>query len=142
MAFVSKDGLKSILFSHVAEIKFERRHPLEDSKTRRMFCTGAYPNFHTNKFLQTHAAKFALNYRLPKGTIPYPPIPYYDPNAKNLVISWDLMMQDYRCITAYRCNVIRVFPVDTDEKIKEFWKYFNKYIYGMSSQQKMDFHRK
>lgn len=142
MPFVGREGLKNILFSNVAEIKFTRRHPREDTKTRRMLCCGAYPNFHTNKFLNTLSSQYALNFRLPKGSIPYPPRPYYNPDAKNLVISWDLFMQDYRCINIRNCNVIRVFPVNTDEEIKEFWKYFNKHLFGMSPQQKTDFFKK
>lgn len=142
MAFIGREGLKALLFSHVVELKFMRRHPRQDTNTRRMLCTGAYPNFHNNKFLNSASSKYALNYRLPKGQIPYPPKPYYNPDAKNLVICWDILMQDYRCINIRNCNVIRVFPVSTDEDIKKFWEYFNKHLYGMSSEQKMDFHKK
>jgi hypothetical protein len=142
MPFISKDGLKTLLFSHVVELKFQRRHKKGDELTRRMFCTGSYPNFHNQKFLATVSAQSALNFRYPKGPIPYHPKPYFNPDQKNLVISFDIFMQDYRCITVNRCNVIRAFPVDSDENIKKFWQYFNKYIIPMSAQQKTDFMKK
>lgn len=142
MAFISKDNLKTLLFSHIVELKFQRRHPKGNELTRRMFCVGSYPNFHTNKFLGTVAAQTTLNYSYPKGPPPFHPKPYYNPDEKNLVITFDLFMGDYRCITVNRCNVIRAFPVNNDENIKKFWQYFNKYILPMSSQQKQDFMKK
>lgn len=142
MAFVSRDALKRLLLQHVVELKFQRRHPKPDTKTCRMLCTGAYPNFHTNKFLASVAAQAALNYRYPKGTPPYPPVPYFSPDQKNLVITWDVFMQDYRCISIYRCNVIRAFPVDTRKNTDSFWKYFKQYLSTMSAQEKMDFRLK
>lgn len=140
MAFISRDNLKTLLFSHVVELKFQRRHQKGDELTRRMFCVGAYPNFHNNKFLSTMGAQTTLHYHYPKGPPPYHP--HFNPDQKNLVISWDLFLQDYRCITVNRCNVIRGFPVDTDENIQKFWKYFNKYILPMTPEAKLDFMKK
>lgn len=140
--FISRDGLKRLLLDRVVELKFQRRHPTEASATRRMFCIGAYPNFHTNEFLSTIGAQSALRFRYPKGSPPYPPKPPFNPDAKNLVITWDIMMQDYRMITVNRCNVIKAWPVGNEKEREEFWKFFNEVVAPMSVQEKMDFHKK
>lgn len=142
MAFISRDGLKGLLFNRVVELKFQRRHPTQDSKTRRMFCIGAYPNIHTNEFLATIGAQSAFRFRYPKGSPPFPPQPYYNPDRKNLVITWDIMMQNYRCITVNRCNIIKTWPVRNQEEIDAFWGFFNEVVAPMSVQEKIEFHKK
>jgi hypothetical protein len=142
MPFISRDGLKKLLQTHCVEIKYQRRHSLQDSKTCRLFCVGCYPYFHTNKFLATIGAQSALGFEYPKGAVPYPPKPPYNPDAKNLVITFSIFDGNYRSISIYRANVIRAFPVDTKENIKNFWDYFNRKIAKMSIQEKTDFKKK
>lgn len=139
MPFVSRENLKRLLLTNVVEVKYQRRHPLKNTNTCRLFCVGAYPSFHTNKFLASMGAQSALGYEYPKGAIPYPPRPPYNPDEKNLVITWSIFDHSYKSITVNRCNVIRAFPVDTKENIKNFWDYFNKHIVNMSVQEKADF---
>lgn len=139
MGYISREGLKRILFNNVVEVKTELRHPKPHSNTRRFFCVGAYPNFHNNPFLATASARLTLRYRYPKGFPPYNPVPYYNPDQKNLVITWDIFRQNYRSIQVYRCNLIRVWPIDTHDNILKFWEYFTKSIAPMTSQQKEDF---
>jgi len=142
MAFISKDGLKKLLFTHCVEVKYQRRHPKLKNKTCRLFCVGAYPNFHNNAFLATIGAQSALNYDFPKGSPPYPPKPFYNPDQKNLVVTFSIFDGNYRSISVNRCNVIRAFPVDSKDNINKFWKYFNKHISPMSIQEKIDFKNK
>lgn len=142
MAFVSVSGLKQLLFRNCIELKFERRCPKGNLTTRRMFCVGAYPNFHNNPFLASAAAQTTLRYRYPKGFPPYPPQPFYNTDAKNIVITWDIFMQDYRAISMDQCNVIRGFPIDTDEKINDFWEYFIENLQNMTPQAKEIFMKK
>lgn len=141
MPFISREGLKKLLLTHCVEIKYQRRHPLVDSATCRLFCVGAYPNFQDNLFLKTSGAKIAF-YREPKGSPPYPPKPQYNPDEKNIVITYSIFDMDYRSITINRANVIRAFPVDNKENIKKFWEYFNTKIVNMSVQEKTDFKKK
>jgi hypothetical protein len=61
-------------------------------------------------------------------------MPKFDPNAKNLVITWDIFMQDYRCINMAACDLIQVIPEN-----KEFCKFFNEKLVGMNPMQKITF---
>jgi hypothetical protein len=74
--------------------------------------------------------RLTLNYR-PTNPIPYSN-PYYDPDQKNLVILWDILMQDYRAINMSYCNLIARVPAN-----KQFWEYFNREIFPKSAAQKM-----
>lgn len=72
--------------------------------------------------------RIALNYR---RAINYPK---FDPNAKNLLITWDIFMQDYRCINMAACDLINVIPAN-----KQFWKFFNERLSLLDASQKMRF---
>jgi hypothetical protein len=72
--------------------------------------------------------RIALNYR---RAINYPK---YDPTVKNLVITWDIFMQDYRCINMAACDMIQAIPAN-----KQFWKFFNERLSLLDAQQKMRF---
>jgi len=141
MPFVSKDGLKQLLHGHCVEIKYKRRHPTAASATCRLFCVGCYPLFQDNYFLNTLGAKNAF-YNRPKGAPPYHPTPYYNPDNKNLVITYSIFDQDYRSINVQNANLIRAFPVNNKENIKKFWDYFNTKIVKMSIQERTDFKNK
>jgi hypothetical protein len=141
MPFISREGLKKLLYNHCVEIKYQRRHPLVDSATCRLFCVGSYPTFQSSPFLASMGAQNAF-YRYPKGKAPYPPKPFYNPDDKNLVLTFSIFDQNYRSISINRANVIRAFPVDTKENIKNFWEYFNTKIAKMSIQERIDFKRR
>jgi len=120
---VSLPTLKSVLLSSVGEIKFVRRRPkLGASPTRRMLCTNAL------RLLNSMEGRLALNYR------PAINIPHFNPSQRNLLITWDIFMQDYRCINMAACELITFIPAG-----KEFWKYFNEVLAGMSQKQKIEF---
>ena len=120
---VSLPTLKNLLLSNVAEIKFLRRRPKAGSPpSRRMLCTNSLA------LLSSPEGRIALNYR---RAINYPK---YNPDAKNLHITWDIFMQDYRCINMSACDLINVIPAN-----KSFWKYFNERLALMSPQEKMRF---
>jgi hypothetical protein len=115
--------LKSLLLNNVAEIKFLRRRPKPGSSPRRrMLCTNSLA------LLNSTEGRLALNYRRAIN------MPKFDPNAKNLVITWDIFMQDYRCINVAACDIIQVIPAN-----KEFWEFFNEKLAGMNATQKINF---
>jgi len=123
---VSLFTLKTILQSNVAEIKFfRRRFKPGYPATRRMLCTNSFT------LLNSTEGRLALNYR--STTRP----PRFNPIQKNLLIVWDIFMQDYRCINAAACNLISTIPAN-----KEFWKYFSTKLVKLTQQQKIDFMNK
>ena len=73
-----------------------------------------------------------LNYNPPKGSGLL-----YNPKAKNLVIAYDIFMQNFRAINCNDVEVVSVIKSSPDTK--EFWKYFNEKIYPMSADQKATF---
>lgn len=120
---VSLPTLKNLLLSNVAEIKFLRRRPRADAPpARRMLCTNSLA------LLMSPEGRIALNYR---RAVNYPK---FDPNVKNLLITWDIFMQDYRCINMAACDLINVIPAN-----KQFWKFFNERLSLLDASQKMRF---
>ena len=123
MAQVSLNTLRGLLLQNVAEIRFQRRVPIPGSTTfRRMWCTNS------SLLLNSFNGKAVLNYR--------PPSRGYNFNVagKNLIVTWDILMQDYRNISMDNCDLLRSIPAND-----EFWKFFNENILIMSTQQKINF---
>lgn len=119
---IGRDALRTLLLSNVAEIQFVRRRPIQGkSPTRRMLCTNCVD------LLNSYNGRMTLNY--------LPPVlmPKFNPNSENLIITWDIIMQNYRCVNMDGCSLVKSYTND------EFWKYFNETIYPMTTQQKMTF---
>lgn len=115
--------LKSLLLNNVTEIKFLRkRGKVGAPPTRRMLCTNSLA------LLNSTEGRLALNYRRAIN------MPKFDPSAGNIIITWDIFMQDYRCINMAACDLIQVIPAN-----KEFWKFFNEKLAGMNAAQKINF---
>jgi hypothetical protein len=57
----------------------------------------------------------------------------YNLTAKNLVLAWDIFMQDYRLISMNACELITAIPTTG------FWKYFNARLALMTPKTKIDF---
>ena len=129
MGNASIGGLKALLASHVVEVVFVRRHDKAGRpKTRRMLCSNS------RLLLDNIEAKIALGFRPPKGVgLPY------DPNAKNLVVAWDIFMQDYRQIPVESARVLSSMPIQNEEDLVNFWKYFNEQLSRMSASDKMQY---
>lgn len=120
---VSLPTLKNLLLSNVAEIKFLRKRPKAGApSTRRMLCTNSL------SLLMSPEGRLALNYRRAINN------PRYNPSAKNILITWDIFMQDYRCINMAACDLINVIPAN-----KTFWNFFNKKLALLSTDQKVRF---
>lgn len=119
---VSLASLKALQQRNVVEIKFMRRHPKPGHPpTRRMLCTGCL------SLLNSPPGRIALNFR------PAYNRPAFNPDTKNLVITWDIFMQDYRSINMTACELLAVIP------ISQFWTVFNQKLALMSPQAKMKF---
>lgn len=120
---VSRASLEAILKGHVGEIVFWRRTP-GPSDVRRMLCTLDM------KMLNSAEGRVALNFR------PAQHPPPYNPRAYNLLIVWDIFMQDYRAISMDRCELIKSIKTEPPD---EWWKYFNEVLSKMTPQQKVQF---
>lgn len=115
--------LKNLLLNNVAEIKFFRRRPKVGAPpTRRMLCTNSFT------LLNSVEGRLTLNYKQAIRA------PKYNPVTKDLIITWDIFMQDYRCINMSACNLIQIIPAN-----KQFWTFFNEKIARLSAQQKMEY---
>lgn len=120
---VGQGSLKNILLSNVAEIRFLRRAPKPgDMAFRRMLCTNSV------SLLRSRNGYKVLNYRNPRFT------PKFNPAAADIVITWDIFKQDFRCVSLDQCELIRTIPADDT-----FWEYFNEYILKMTPAEKESF---
>jgi hypothetical protein len=63
--------------------------------------------------------------------------PTFNPRQKNLIITWDILMQDWRCINMDECYLNYEYPVITQDQKDKFWsEMFNKTFYLMSTEEK------
>lgn len=120
---VARPTLQSLLNNNVVEIKFSRRRPKPGSPlTRRMLATNSQYLLVSENGFKT------LNYT--PATQPKT----FNSELHNIVTAWDLLLQDYRSISADDVELITVIPADD-----EFWQYFNDNILPMTAEQKLTF---
>lgn len=121
---VALPTLKTLLELNVIELKFTRRRPKPGvPPTRRMLCTNS------SNILRSEPGRKLLNF---KESIK--PGPRFNTRAKNIVIVWDILVQDYRCVNVDDCDVVQVI-----EDQEQFWKYYNDVLYPMTPSQKTAF---
>lgn len=120
---VSLATLKSVLLNNAAEVKFARRNPKPGFPAdRRMLCTNA------TTLLNSAKGRLALRYTPPTSS------PKYNPDTKNLILTWDIFMQGYRTINTDNCQLISIIPADDS-----FWAYFTDKLTEMTPAQKSAF---
>ena len=120
---VGLSNLKSMLLAKVCEVKFARRNAKPGRPaSRRMLCTNNV------QLLNSVEGRTVLNYRPPRQA------PEYNPNQENLIITWDILMQDFRTIN---CDTVDL--ISTLEPDETFWLYINEKIAPMSAGEKMAF---
>ena len=120
---VASPTLASLLNNNVLEVKFTRRRQRPDKvPTRRMLCTN------NQNILMSENGRKILNYQ-PAGSKPQ-----FNTSLHNIVIAWDIMQQDYRCISVDNCDVVTTLPADDS-----FWEYFNTNILPLTEAQKFAF---
>lgn len=120
---VSVSTLESLLLNNVLDLRFARRIPVPGKPaTRRMLCTKSF------ELLNSTNGKIVLNYKAPKHG------KQFNERAKNACIVWDILMQDYRVVSADQVTIIRQIPAND-----EFWTFFNNQIYTLTTEQKVQF---
>jgi hypothetical protein len=118
---VTRPTLESLLLRNVIDLRFVRRTPSPGRpSTRRMLCTKSYD------LLGSTNGRIVLNYRPPKNP------KQINESKENACVVWDILMQNYRVVSADEIDVIKTIPA-TDE----FWSYFNKEILPLTASQKM-----
>ena len=118
MPQVSLSSLRETLLSNVCEIRFAKRTSPE---LRTMLCTL------DTSLLNSINGRTTLNFKPPTQA------PDYNPESKNLLLVWDIIMQNWRMVSMDNCNLIKTIPRD------EFWEYFNEFIYPMTLEEKNAF---
>jgi hypothetical protein len=115
-------ALDNILLTNVCVVRFTRKRRGDGkSPTRKMLCTKSY------ELLNSTNGKLSLNYKAPTGPT------RFNEAAEGVLVVWDILMQDYRCINLAQVNILETVPVS------EFWPYFNENIYPMSPEQKITY---
>lgn len=122
---LSLGGLQQLLQNGVVELRFTRRHPVKNRPaTRRMVASLS------SSILDSDLGRNVLNFKPTSGRIPYNPTSY------NLLIVFDIFMQDWRAIPVNQTEVIKVLPSST---LEEFSDYFFETLAKMTSAQKAAF---
>lgn len=140
MARLSRDGLKRLALTHAVEIRFVRRTKGRLPRMRRMWMTL------DPLLLNSAAGKKILNFRRPRFS------PAYNAASKNLLVVWDIIMQDWRAVPVDAVDVIQggrtiptrsvKNPTNTKNNKRaqdEFWFYFQTSIAKMTPQEKSSF---
>lgn len=104
---VALSTLKALLNDNVVEIKFKRRRVKQGAPaTRRMLCTNS------DIILNSPEGRNVLGFT-PTAT-PKP----FNPDSKNLIVSWDILKRGYRMISMDNCELISQLSQD------DFWPYY------------------
>jgi hypothetical protein len=122
---IQRGELKSLLSRNVCEIVFVRRRPERAPgrpEIRRMLCSNCMDVLNSENGIRS------LNFHFP-----YTPR-RIDEVKHNIVVVWDIIMQDYRNVSMENCHLRQTIPGDDT-----FWKYYNKVLLQMSSAQKQTF---
>lgn len=124
MRKINRSELYSLLLRNAVEIAFVRRAPKRAPGrpiTRKMICSNCM------ELLNSENGIRSLNFHLPRGP------KKVNEAMQNIVVAWDIFMQDYRNISMDHCFLINTIPED------KFWEYYNKTLYPMSADQKLTY---
>lgn len=122
---IQRSELSTLLQRNVCEIVFVRRRPErapDRPEIRRMLCSNSL------SLLTSQNGKISLNFRFPKTPR------RIDEVKHNIVVVWDIFMQDYRNVSMDTCYLRQTIPDDDT-----FWKYYNDALLNMSPIQKQNF---
>lgn len=123
---LGQTALFTLLQTNAAELRFKRRIKKQGFNSyRRMLCTN------DKILLLSEPAKKVLKF------VPTHNHLKYDPKSKNLVVTWDIFMQNWRMINCDDVDVISVIKTSPDPN--EFWKYFFSVLANMSASHKANF---
>lgn len=120
-------ALNTLLLNSVAELRFRRRiEKAGYGDYRRMLCTK------DQLLLTSELGRNILNYDPPAGVGLN-----YNPTAKNLIVVWDIFIQQWRMVNCNDVDVVSIIKTQPDPT--DFWKYFNEKLVPMTASQKATF---
>lgn len=120
---IKRTELQRLLKSNICDLLIVRRRPERAPgrpELRQMLCTNSM------EILRSENGLRVLNY---SGSFEPKKV---DERKHNLVVTWDIFMQDYRNVSMDMCYLVQKIPADDN-----FWKFFNENIYPMSANEKM-----
>lgn len=115
--------MQRLLKSNICDLLVVRRRPERAPgrpELRQMLCTNSM------EILRSENGLRVLNY---SGSFEPKKV---DERKHNLVVTWDIFMQDYRNVSMDLCYLVQKIPADDN-----FWKFFNENIFPMSPNEKM-----
>ncbi len=125
--------------NHVVEVKFKRRiYPTKTKgtghrrNTRRMLCSSNW------RFIASPIVKSVFHWRRPQG----PAKGYQWYKKRKLIITWDILNQDWRIVSLDSWEIIAAMPVDTLLQKGEFLKFYHCVLENMSSHSDPNGHRR
>jgi len=122
---IHRSELKNLLVNNVCEVVFVRRRPERAPgrpEIRRMLCSNSMNVLNSENGIRS------LNFHLPRTPR------RIDEVKHNIVVVWDIFMQDYRNVSMDSCYLRQTIPGDDT-----FWKYYNNVLLKMSNGQKQTF---
>lgn len=123
LKLIKRTELQRLLKSNVCDLLIVRRRPERAQgrpELRQMLCTNSM------EILRSENGLRVLNY---SGSFEPKKV---DERKHNLVVTWDIFMQDYRNVSMDMCYLVQKIPADDN-----FWKFFNENIFPMSPNEKM-----
>lgn len=123
MKKLNRAELQRLLQSNICDLLIVRRRPERAPgrpELRQMLCTNSM------EILRSENGMRVLNYR---GSFNPKKV---DERKHNLVVTWDIFMQDYRNVSMDMCYLVQKMPANDD-----FWPFFNEKIFTMSANEKM-----
>ena len=123
---LGRTALWTLLQTNAAELRFHRRlEKLGFGAYRRMLCTN------DQRLLLSAPGKLVFHYTPPHQSLKY------DPASKNLINTFDMMLQNWRMVNCNDVDVIAVIKTSPDPA--DFWKYFYERLAPMSAAHKARF---
>lgn len=123
---VGRTSLALLLGTNAAELRFRRRTNKSGfNDYRRMLCTL------DRRLLLSTPGKRILKFTVPHNNLKY------SPSSKNLLVAWDIFMQNWRMVNCDDVDLIATLKTSPDPS--EFWKYFYERLNTMSAEHKARF---
>lgn len=126
---ISFPALKALLNTNVCEVRFDRRHLKPGALlSRKALISNCAP------FLTSQLGREILHWRPPIGRGLK-----YNPDSYGLIVTWDILWQDYRQFDGYSADLIQSYQVITDEQRNTFWDMFMENFINMTPIQKLQY---
>jgi len=124
MTRIRRAKLNSLLQRGACEIIFLRRDTKKihgGQVTRKMVCSNC------NEILNTENGIRSLNFKRPRGA------KKINESLHDVVVVWDILMQDYRNVSMENCFLISEMEPD------QFWQFYNETLLPMTPKGKLQY---